>query len=40
MVNIERDKAVSAVMTVVRVRMKKFVKVRDEIIPKAFKGLF
>jgi hypothetical protein len=40
MVIFEKDRAVSAVMPVVRVRMRKIVKMRDEIISKTFKGLF
>jgi hypothetical protein len=40
MVSFEKERAVSAVMPVVRVRMRKILKMRDEIISKAYKALF
>jgi hypothetical protein len=40
MVSCEKERAVTAAMTVFRVRMRKIVKMRDEIMSKAYKGLF
>ena len=40
MVSCEIERAVGAAMTVARVRTKKILKIRDEIMSKAYKGLF
>jgi hypothetical protein len=40
MVWCEKERTISAVMTIARVRTKKIVKMRDEIISKAYKGVF